>query len=116
MTTPNYRDPRVLRQQRHRVLNFYYPDCIDTRYGGYIAQLNEREGFVYDRQTKHLVATARTVHNFSVGTLIDGSVWCQTAAEHGLTFLSNHHWDDDNKGREDDERAEALHLRTKDEQ
>ncbi len=68
----------------HRVLTFYYPDCIDTRYGGYIAQLDERDGFVYDGQTKHLVATARAVHNFSVGALIDGPVWCGTEAEHGL--------------------------------
>ncbi|WP_435156643.1 AGE family epimerase/isomerase [Haladaptatus sp. DFWS20] len=98
MTTPNYRDPWVLRQQMHRVLNFYYPDCIDIRYGGYIAQLDERDGFVYDGQSKHLVATARAVHNFSVGTLIDGPVWCRTAAEHGLSFLSNHHWDDENEG------------------
>ncbi|WP_407661649.1 AGE family epimerase/isomerase [Haladaptatus caseinilyticus] len=98
MTSPNYHDPWVLRQQMHRVLNFYYPDCIDNRYGGYIAQLDERDGFVYDGRTKHLVATARAVHNFSVGTLIDGPVWCRAAAEHGLQFLSNHHWDEANKG------------------
>ncbi len=98
MSTPNDRNPRVLRQRILRVLNFYYPDCIDNRYGGYVAQLDEQDGFVYDGQTKHLVATARAVHNFSVGALLDGPVWCRTAAEHGLRFLSNHHWDDEHGG------------------
>lgn len=98
MTTLNYRDPRLLRREILRVLNFYYPDCIDTRYGGYVAQLDERDGFVYDGRTKHLVATARAVHNFSVGALIDGPVWCRTAAEYGLSFLSDHQWDAENGG------------------
>lgn len=97
-THTTFHDSQRLRQEILRVLNFYYPDCIDTRYGGYIAQLDERDGFVYDGHTKHLVATARAVHNFSVGALLDGPVWCRTAAEHGLAFLSNHQWDAENGG------------------
>ncbi|WP_458209210.1 AGE family epimerase/isomerase [Haladaptatus sp. NG-SE-30] len=98
MPSPNHRDPWVLRQRVLNVLNFYYPDCIDHRFGGYVAQLDERNGHVYDGRTKHLVATARAVHNFSVGVLVDGPDWCRTAAEHGLSFLSNHHWNDEHGG------------------
>ncbi|WP_458188435.1 AGE family epimerase/isomerase [Haladaptatus sp. NG-WS-4] len=98
MVSPNNRDPWVLRQRMLNVLNFYYPACIDRRFGGYVAQLDERDGHVYDGRTKHLVATARAVHNFSVGVLVDGPDWCRTAAEHGLSFLSNHHWDDEHEG------------------
>jgi mannose/cellobiose epimerase-like protein (N-acyl-D-glucosamine 2-epimerase family) len=80
------------------VLRFYYPDCIDTRFGGYIAQLDERDGHVYDAASKHLVATARAVHNFSVGTLVDGPVWCRQSATHGLQFLSTVQYDPDAGG------------------
>ncbi|TYL38827.1 N-acylglucosamine 2-epimerase [Natronococcus pandeyae] len=93
-----YRTRAGLRHQFRDVLNFYYPDCIDTAVGGYVAQLDERDGHVYDARTKHLVATARGVHNFSLGVLADGPDWCRYAAEHGLRFLSNEHWDDDREG------------------
>ncbi|QFU83624.1 AGE family epimerase/isomerase [Natronorubrum aibiense] len=93
-----YRTRAGLRHQFRDVLNFYYPDCLDTAVGGYVAQLDERDGHVYDTQTRHLVATARGVHNFSLGVLADGPHWCRYAAEHGLQFLSSAHWDDDRQG------------------
>jgi mannose/cellobiose epimerase-like protein (N-acyl-D-glucosamine 2-epimerase family) len=92
------RRPRWIRQYIHNVLSYYYPRCIDTHFGGYIAQLDEQDGHVYDARTKHLVATARAVHNFSVGCLLEGPVWCRAAAEHGLTFLQTGHWDDTHEG------------------
>ncbi|MFC7028264.1 AGE family epimerase/isomerase [Halomicroarcula sp. GCM10025324] len=98
MQPATYRDPDWLRQHVRDVLSFYYPSCVDTHYGGYVAQLDEQDGHVYDGQTKHLVATARAVHNFSVGVMLDGPVWCRPAAEHGLTFLESAHWDPDNEG------------------
>jgi len=98
MDAPVFRTPDWLRQHSRDVLTFYYPDCIDTRYGGYVAQLDERDGHVYDAHTKHLVATARAVHNFSVGVLLDGPVWCRSAAEHGLTFLEAAHWNEPHEG------------------
>ncbi|ARS88477.1 AGE family epimerase/isomerase [Natrarchaeobaculum aegyptiacum] len=93
-----YRTRGALRHQIRDVLNFYYPECIDSSDGGYVAQLDERDGHVYDTQTKHLVATARAVHNFSAGVLLEGPDWCRQAAEHGLQFLSTVHWDDDREG------------------
>jgi len=93
-----YRDPRYLRGAIRDVLNVYYPAAIDTRHGGYVAQLDERGGEVYDGASKHLVATARGVHNFSLGWRLDGPPWCRTAAEHGLQFLDVGHYDAENGG------------------
>jgi len=93
-----FRNPCFLRQHIGAILSFYYPTCIDTRYGGYVAQIDERDGHVYDPRTKHLVATARAIHSFSVGVLLDGPVWCRTAAEWGLGSLSTHFWDDTMEG------------------
>ena len=93
-----YRTREGLRHALRDVLNAYYPDCIDTRFGGYVAQIDERDGSVYDSRTKHLVATARGVNNFSIGVLADGPEWCRYAAEHGLRFLSTVHWDGEEGG------------------
>ncbi|WP_049926954.1 AGE family epimerase/isomerase [Halopiger goleimassiliensis] len=93
-----YRTREGLRHQFRDVLHFYYPDCVDTASGGYVFQLDERDGHVYDARSRHLVATARGVHNFSLGVLADGPDWCRFAAEHGLSFLSSAHWDDEYEG------------------
>ncbi|MFC6725514.1 AGE family epimerase/isomerase, partial [Halobium palmae] len=92
------RDPAVLRRRLFRVLDFYYPAILDDVFGGYVAQLDERTGHVYDGATKHLVATARAVHNFGLGARLDGPVWCRPAAERGVTFLNAVHWDDAREG------------------
>ena len=93
MADSAYRSPEWLRQHGRDVLTFYYPDVLDTHYGGYVAQLDERDGHVYDTSSKHLVATARAVHNFAVGIRMNAPVWCRAAAEYGLSFLRNGHWD-----------------------
>ncbi|WP_303650183.1 AGE family epimerase/isomerase [Halalkalicoccus sp. NIPERK01] len=93
-----YRAREGLRHAFRDVLNFYYPDCIDVRTGGYAAQIDERDGSVYDPRSKHLVATARAINNFSLGVLADGPEWCRPSAEHGLRFLSTVHWDGEQEG------------------
>jgi mannose/cellobiose epimerase-like protein (N-acyl-D-glucosamine 2-epimerase family) len=82
-----FRDERWLRQHAVQLLNFYYPDCVDHRFGGYIAQLSDVDGHVYDGKSKHLVAHCRLVFNFAVGDLLDGPDWCRSAASHGVTYL-----------------------------
>lgn len=89
------RDHRWLRQHAIGLLNFYYPDCIDHRYGGYISQLSDHDGHIYDGRSKLLVATARFVYNFSVGDRLDGPDWCHSAATHGVDFLLDVHRQDD---------------------
>lgn len=93
----NHTDPTILRDRITDVLEFYYPTCIDER-GGYVAQLDETTGAVYDPDLRHLVATARFVSNFSTGVRIGGPEWCAPAAAHGLRFLDAHHRDDERGG------------------
>ena len=85
--TRTFRDERWLRQHALRLLNFYYPDCIDHRFGGYVSQLSDTDGHVYDAKAKHLVAHCRLVFDFGVGELLDGPNWCRSAASHGVTHL-----------------------------
>jgi mannose/cellobiose epimerase-like protein (N-acyl-D-glucosamine 2-epimerase family) len=85
--TQFYRDEKWLREHIRAILNFYYPDCIDHRYGGYVTQLSDIDGHVYDGKTEMSVATMRLVFNFSVGEMLDGPDWCRSAAQHGLDHL-----------------------------
>ncbi|MFC7157313.1 AGE family epimerase/isomerase [Halomarina halobia] len=90
-----FRDERWVRQHLTNLLSFYHPTCIDTTHGGYVAQLGDRDGTIYDGRTKHLVATCRFVFNYSVGHLLDGPTWCAASAEHGLRYLLSAHRRDD---------------------
>lgn len=66
-TDPEFRDVRWLRGHVDDILEFDCPVCIDHEHGGYIAQLSDLDGTVYDDSAKLTVSTARFVHNFSVG-------------------------------------------------
>jgi len=90
-----FRDEKWLRQHVGGLLNFYYPTCIDHRFGGYVSQLSDVDGHVYDGKSKLLVSTCRFVFNFSVGKLLDGPDWCHSAAHHGVDFLLETHRQDD---------------------
>ncbi|MCU4753359.1 AGE family epimerase/isomerase [Halobacteria archaeon AArc-curdl1] len=92
------RHPWVLRQHVRSVLEFYYPNALDDVYGGFVAQLDEEDGHLYDGRTKHVVATARFVVTHCIGVRIEGPHWCRSAAERGLHFLLDYHWDDDANG------------------
>lgn len=89
--TTTFRDEKWLRQHAIGLLNFSYPTCIDHTFGGYVAQLSDRDGHVYDGKSKLLVATCRYVFNFSVGELLNGPDWCHSAAHHGVDFLLETH-------------------------
>jgi mannose/cellobiose epimerase-like protein (N-acyl-D-glucosamine 2-epimerase family) len=94
----SWRNPEWLQSNIGRILEFYHPECIDTARGGYIAQLDEETGDIYDEQSKHLVATCRFIANYSIGDQFGGLDWCRSAAEHGLNFLLNHHHDKERGG------------------
>lgn len=90
-----FRNPSWLRQHVLNILNFYYPDCVDHKYGGYISQLSDIDGHIYDGKSKAQVSTCRLVFNFSIGKMIGGPDWCHSVAKHGLDFLLNDHRDED---------------------
>jgi len=93
-----FRSPEWLRRDAIDALQFHRERSVDTHFGGYVAQVSDRDGAIYDSRTKHLVPTARFVFAFSVGELLDGPVWCEPAAEHGLSYLRNVAYDEERDG------------------
>jgi len=61
------------------ILNFYYPTCVDSVHGGFIAQLDAETGDVYDADSKHVVATARFTTNFWRGFQLFDRDWVKRA-------------------------------------
>lgn len=98
MNTASHQRQAWLEDEIEQILTFYYPTCLDESTGGYIAQLNEETGAVYDQSSKHLVSTARFIVNFSLADQLNGPSWSQSALTHGLRFLREHHRDHDNGG------------------
>jgi mannose/cellobiose epimerase-like protein (N-acyl-D-glucosamine 2-epimerase family) len=80
------------------ILEFYHPEGIDDERGGYIAQFDAETGEIYDRDSKHLVATCRYVVNFCLGARYDGEEPWLDAAEHGVQFLREGHYDPETGG------------------
>jgi mannose/cellobiose epimerase-like protein (N-acyl-D-glucosamine 2-epimerase family) len=98
VTEGNYRQQSRLEDEIERILGFYYPDCLDDTHGGYVAQFDEATGEVYDRESKHLVATARFATNFALADRLGGPEWCRPAAQRGIDFLLDTHRDADRGG------------------
>ncbi|WP_226008152.1 AGE family epimerase/isomerase [Natrinema salinisoli] len=76
-------------------LRLQYPDGLADR--GF-RLIHPATGELYTDHRRHLVATCRSIANFSAGVLADGPEWCLDAAEHGLEFLRNGHGADDGSG------------------
>jgi len=92
------RDPRFLRQHALSLLDFYHQRAVDTTHGGFVAQVSDLDGTVYDARAKLLPATARFVFNYSVGALLDGPHYCEEMAAHGIRHLDRHHRDEEHGG------------------
>ena len=74
----------------YKIINFYYPKCIDKKYGGYINQFYD-DGEIADYDTKHIVGTCRFIYNFSTCYNLFKNNDFAEAAKHGLKFLYNKH-------------------------
>ena len=79
-----------LQDQIENIVQFYYPECIDEKLGGYINQFRD-DGSIFDDQTKHLVGTCRFVYIFSIAAILTEKSEYKEAARHGVQFLLNHH-------------------------
>ncbi len=93
-----YRDPDRLRASAGDVLDFYYPACVDEERGGFVAQLDEVTGEVYDPAPRHLVASARFAVNFSLAAELGLREWTPAAAERAVEFLASAHRDPETGG------------------
>ena len=100
MVAMRYEQADWLASRLDRILDFYYPDGIDTEHGGYIAQFDVETGEIYDPDSKHLVATCRYIVNFCIGAKYDDAnkdEWLD-AADHGVQFLREAHYDAETRG------------------
>lgn len=93
----DFKNKEELKKQVFKILNFYYPRCIDKENGGYYEGMMD-DGTINDHKTKNLVGTSRFIYIFSIGTLLGGPEWCLEAAIHGIKFLQEHLLDKENNG------------------
>lgn len=73
-------------------LRIQYPDTLAEQ--GF-KLLHPMSGERYTGDHRHLVATCRSIANFSIGAIVDGPDWCLDVVEHGLSFLEEGHRDDE---------------------
>lgn len=87
----NFKDSEFLKEHIRSILNFYHPRCIDRENGGFYHHFRD-DGSVYNPVTRHLVSSARFVFNYAMAARYFQSEEYQAAAEHGLAFLKEAHW------------------------
>ena len=86
------------RSMRSELLNRWYPQCVDSLYGGFITT------FTYNflptgPQDKMIVTQARHVwSNALASRLYPGVVYYKKCAAQGFSFLKNKMWDKTNGG------------------
>jgi len=88
-TMPDFRDPEFLLGHIRHTLSFYDGRCLDPS-GGFFHFFKD-DGTVYDRQTRHLVSSARFVFNHAMAFRRFGGLGYQDGARHGLRFLQQAH-------------------------
>ena len=76
---PAWADPAFLRQQAKGLIDFYLPRSVDRDDGGFIAQIAD-DGSVFDRRTRHLIASCRYTHGFALGHMYGLGAGCRDAA------------------------------------
>ncbi len=92
MTLPNFRSPEFLLDHMNKIMNFYYPICINTEDGGYYNEYRD-DGFITDRVNQHIVSTTRFIFNFSLAAGLFNRPEFIDAAKHGLAYLTDVHSD-----------------------
>ena len=90
-TDAPWRSRGGLRSHIRHTLDFYEPRCTDAS-GGFF-HFYKDDGTVYDRQTRHLVSSARFVFNFALAWRQFGNPADLQRLRHGLAFLRDGHRD-----------------------
>ena len=93
----NYSDPEFLLQHIRSIMDFYHPRCIDRTNGGFFQYFRD-DGSIYDRASRHLVSSTRFVFNYAMAARQFQSEEYRDAAEHGLAFITEAHFQPDTEG------------------
>ena len=80
---------RMNHSLRHKILDTWYPFCLDTANGGFFSEFSSdwKKG---QRQDKFLVNQARHIWTLSTAAAFYKDSVFMEMAEHGFTFLKNH--------------------------
>ena len=62
---PDFRSPEFLLGHVRQITDFYHPACVDRERGGFFNEFRD-DGWITDRETRHLVSTTRFIVNYSV--------------------------------------------------
>jgi mannose/cellobiose epimerase-like protein (N-acyl-D-glucosamine 2-epimerase family) len=92
----DFRSPEFLRSHILHTMSFYDPRSIDES-GGFFHFFKD-DGRVYDRETRHLVSSARFVFNNAMAARRFGNARWHDAARHGIRFLRDVHRDPSSGG------------------
>lgn len=87
--TVDFSDPGFLEDHIRHTLAFYRPHARDPR-GGFFHHFRD-DGSVYDRETRHLVSSARFVFNYAMAARHFGETEYLDWAAHGLDYLERRH-------------------------
>jgi len=85
----DFSDPGFLEDHIRRTLAFYQSNAFDPA-GGFFHHFRD-DGSVYDRNTRHLVSSARFVFNEAMAARRFGGGQHLARALHGLAFLEDRH-------------------------
>jgi len=92
----DFRSPGFLREHILHTMSFYEGRSRDPSGGFY--HFFKDDGTVYDRETRHLVSSARFVFNHAMAARHFGRPEWLEATRHGLRFLRDAHRDPDTGG------------------
>ena len=90
---PDFEDAGFLRQHIADILAFYEPHAFDPA-GGFFHYFRD-DGSIYDKDTRHLVSSARFVFNYANAFMYTGTPHYRDWAAHGFAYLVSHHRCDD---------------------
>jgi mannose/cellobiose epimerase-like protein (N-acyl-D-glucosamine 2-epimerase family) len=86
---PGFENASFLRQHIADILAFYEPHAYDPA-GGFFHHFLD-DGSIYDKDTRHLVSSARFVFNYANAFMHTGIKHYRIWAAHGFAYLTSHH-------------------------
>lgn len=89
---PPFRDTAFLREHARSIMAFYHPRCIDHERGGFFQHLRD-DGSICDRDTRHLLGSARFVFDYAMASVHFRRPEYLHGLRHGLHFLRERHLD-----------------------
>ncbi|TQV85924.1 AGE family epimerase/isomerase [Aliikangiella coralliicola] len=85
----SYKSPDFLLEHIKKTMSFYDPVCVDPD-GGFFHHFRD-DGSIYDKNTRHLVSSARFVYNYAMAAIEFDSSYYLKLVEHGLDYLNENH-------------------------